>query len=422
MERWVEVGRALIQIGKKEEALKVLRSKILGSLLVLSKEMEQDTIIKGLFLMVLATSNDSKKRGSILKILRRRMKKEKMYDDDHVVLDVLESKSMTRRKKNRNRISPLLLEFVKTNTIQTSKWSLSNKVELMSHMNACKSLRSYIPRTTFVYARDCVDPQTKVRVCGEIGVPSPCWFVKRGGKDRGIGILTCFSIEELENAVEGLNKNLSDSETDDRVRNDELLLVQQCPERLMLWKSRKFHLRVFVLSPKHLNRVWLFKDAICYASTSTYEKKSRKRDMHLTNFSQQDSVANDTFQGVASKCLRSKSWFRQVSKCVYDVFSELRSSLLLDDKDDELDDENLFDIELLGLDMILTSSESCSSSSSSEQVVSGVKLLEINQLPTVDVSRQTDQVQQCITRPMINGILDVVSSPPSDVWKVLSLI
>ena len=41
MERWVEVGRALIQIGKKEEALKVLRSKILGSLLVLSKEVKQ---------------------------------------------------------------------------------------------------------------------------------------------------------------------------------------------------------------------------------------------------------------------------------------------------------------------------------------------------------------------------------------------
>lgn len=265
-----------------------------------------------------------------------------------------------------------------------------------------------------MYARDCVDPQTKVRVCKEIGIPSPCWFVKRGGKDRGVGILTCFSIEELENAVEGLNKNLSDSEADERVRNDELLLVQQCPERLMLWKSRKFHLRVFVLSPKHLNRVWLFKDAICYASTSTYEEKSRKRDMHLTNFSQQDSVANDTFQGVASKCLRSKNWFRQVSKCVYDVFSELRSSLV-DDKD-EVEDENLFDIELLGLDMILTSSESCCS----EQIVGGVKLLEINQLPTVDVSRQTEQVQQCITRPMINGILDVVSSSPSDVWKVLS--
>ena len=65
------------------------------------------------------------------------------------------------------------------------------------------------------------------------------------------------------------------------------------------------------------------------------------------------------------------------------VFSELRSSLV-DDKD-EVEDENLFDIELLGLDMILTSSESCCS----EQIVGVVKLLEINQLPTV--SRQTDQ-------------------------------
>ena len=39
------------------------------------------------------------------------MKKEKMYEDDHVVLDVLESESLTRRKKNRNQISPLLLEL-----------------------------------------------------------------------------------------------------------------------------------------------------------------------------------------------------------------------------------------------------------------------------------------------------------------------
>ena len=61
LKRWRDgwrPGRALIQIGKKEEALKVLRSKILGSLLVVSKEVKQDTIIKGLFLMLIATSND----------------------------------------------------------------------------------------------------------------------------------------------------------------------------------------------------------------------------------------------------------------------------------------------------------------------------------------------------------------------------
>ena len=425
MNNWVEVARALVQIGKKEDAIKVLKSKILGRLLLKScdDDNDEDTIVKGLFLMVMATSNVSKQK-SILKILRRRMKKR--YEDDHAVLDVLESKPMTRRK-NLNQVSPLLLEFVRTNTIQTYRWCLSNKVELMLRIKACKNLIKYIPRTTFVHAHECAESQTKSRVCREIGVPNPCWFVKRGAKDRGNGIFTCFSIEDLKHSVEGLDKNLIDCKKDEYVSSDELLLVQQCPEKLMLWNSRKFHLRVFVLSPKHLNRVWLFKDAICYASTSTYDEKTRHREVHLTNFSQQGTVANDMFQGVASMCLRSKTWFRAVSNCVYDIFSELRSSLLKDtgceDKDDDDDDdtkkENLFDLELLGLDMILTTS----SSSSSENCV---KILEINQLPTVDVTRQTEKVQKFITRPMINGILDIISNrreeASSMVWENVSLI
>ena len=140
-----------------------------------------------------------------------------------------------------------------------------------------------------------------------------------------------------------------------------------------------------------------------YASTSKYQGTSRKA--HLTNFSQQDSVVSDTFQGVASKCLTSKTWFCTVSRCVHDVFSKLRSSLIKDEEEEEEQKKeetlDLFDVELLGLDMLLVKS-----TIEEEEV----KILEINQLPHVNESRQTDEVRIKITRPMINGICKLITN------------
>jgi len=397
MEKWVEVARALVQIGKKDEAVKVLKSKILGTLLLVPSSENEDTIVKGLFVMIAATTS-KRRKSCLIKILRRRILRSERFKDDMAVLDMLESKPTTYYK-TQNRTSPLILEFVKTNAIHTYRWRLSNKVELMLRMKDLK-LSRYMPRTSFLCARECKDVKTRMRICREIGSPKPCWFVKRGAQDRGEGIVTCFSVGDLDNAVTRLN---NESSKEQHVRDDEVLLVQQCPERLVLWNSRKFHLRVFVLCEKHVRRIWLFGDAIMYASTSKYQGTSRKA--HLTNFSQQDSVVSDTFQGVASKCLTSKTWFCTVSRCVHDVFSKLRSSLIKDEEEEEEQKKeetlDLFDVELLGLDMLLVKS-----TIEEEEV----KILEINQLPHVNESRQTDEVRIKITRPMINGICKLITN------------
>lgn len=435
-QHWIEVARAMVQLGQYTQAINVLRSKTMALVLTRSDDAE-DTIVSMLLLAIIAGFRARKLTESkgFLKLLRRYVLrayssgKRPSVDVDLVnhlarAADLKFAKTDVSGGEYMEHGRPCLLyEVYQTNVLEqddTADWRVSNKVEFVARLGKSDALAIFLPKSKLFRVGDLLDDRGPreallAEATKELGEPTPCWFLKRGGVDKGAGVAPVFradadTLRETLRFVFGEGAETPDPE--------EIVLLQQCPTRLALWRERKFHLRLFVLrsasSRGRRSHAWLYRDAVLYASSKPYDTSTTtngRRRVHLTNLSQQALTPSDKTQACASEVL--KNWPKifleleaMVQRLMLAIARSRRSSATTTRVEDEENgrdgavDRRLLvtDTELLGLDVLLRRR------SEGSDALSPV-LLEINQLPNIGVGRQTARVRRHVVDPMVRSTL-----------------